>query len=290
MLQRMRIILYLLSNLPDTVSLECFVRIVFLLSQHGCTSSSYDFLPYRSGPFSFTLNRDLCLLSNYGYISTHNGNILLCEDMRPSLCPEFERIPSSYKALLAGVSSAYSHVPPCALEAIVQREYPWYTLYNKFMNGPCKTNDAPGRASLSVYTSGYEGASIDAFLNNMLKAGIAAIVDVRAHPQSRKYGFSRSRLEALCNLLGISYAHVPRLGIPRSERSCLNGMRSYQRLFRRYTTALRSDHVPAIELVGQIMTDMPATLLCFEKDIERCHRKPLADELAHETGLSVRHL
>ncbi len=69
----------------------------------------------------------------------------------------------------------------------------------------------------TVYTAGYEGESIDRFLQKLLKAGIEQILDVRSNPMSRKYGFSRKTLSGLSEKLDMEYVHLPELGVPPSH-------------------------------------------------------------------------
>ena len=47
-------------------------------------------------------------------------------------------------------------------------------------------------ASNHLFTLGYEGLDIDAFVARVRDAGIRVIVDVRELPLSRKKGFSKS--------------------------------------------------------------------------------------------------
>lgn len=64
--------------------------------------------------------------------------------------------------------------------------------------------------------------------------GIAALIDVRANPVSRKYGFARSSLSDIAGKLDIDYTHIPELGISSKDRSQLCDFDSYQELLDRY--------------------------------------------------------
>lgn len=48
-----------------------------------------------------------------------------------------------------------------------------------------------------LFTFGYEGLDIDAFVDRALAAGVRTIVDVRELPLSRKKGFSKNPLPLL---------------------------------------------------------------------------------------------
>lgn len=45
-----------------------------------------------------------------------------------------------------------------------------------------------------IYTIGYEGATVAEFLAALQSAGVARVIDVRAVPNSRRPGFSKTQL------------------------------------------------------------------------------------------------
>jgi hypothetical protein len=47
---------------------------------------------------------------------------------------------------------------------------------------------------ICIVTIGYEGRSLEAFLNLLLQNSVTLLCDVRRNPLSRKYGFSKSTL------------------------------------------------------------------------------------------------
>ncbi|WP_336987204.1 DUF488 domain-containing protein [Altererythrobacter aquiaggeris] len=55
----------------------------------------------------------------------------------------------------------------------------------------------------TIFTIGYEGADIDAFLATLGEAGIDHVVDVRDFPGSRKKGFSKKSLCESLNGVGV---------------------------------------------------------------------------------------
>lgn len=44
----------------------------------------------------------------------------------------------------------------------------------------------------AVFSIGYEGLTIDSFLNKLIANNITVVVDIRNNPQSMKYGFSKN--------------------------------------------------------------------------------------------------
>jgi uncharacterized protein (DUF488 family) len=49
-----------------------------------------------------------------------------------------------------------------------------------------------------LYTIGYEGISLEEYLNRLIKNDVKVLVDVRRNPLSMKYGFSKSQLLRYC--------------------------------------------------------------------------------------------
>jgi uncharacterized protein (DUF488 family) len=53
-------------------------------------------------------------------------------------------------------------------------------------------------------TIGYEGRSLEDYLNVLLQEGVTLLCDVRRNPLSRKYGFSKSTLSRCCEEVGMT--------------------------------------------------------------------------------------
>ena len=137
---------------------------------------------------------------------------------------------------------------------------------------------------------GYEGRSIDALIDLLLRNQISAITDVRRNAYSRKYGYSKRALQRICARVGIQYVHAPLLGIPSALRRNLKSRADYARLFRHYETEILSDKAQEIGRVGQLIFARPTVLMCYEADSSSCHREHLAERLAQDTGFSIEHL
>ena len=70
---------------------------------------------------------------------------------------------------------------------------------------------------------GYEGLSLDAFVERLVREGIAVVADVRLTPLSRKPGFSKRALTEGLAQHGIRYVHLPSLGNPKWNRAGFGG-------------------------------------------------------------------
>ena len=60
---------------------------------------------------------------------------------------------------------------------------------------------------MTIFTIGYEGTTMDAFLAALKGAGVEQVIDVRALPLSRRPGFSKNSLAATLKDAGIGYVH-----------------------------------------------------------------------------------
>jgi len=75
-----------------------------------------------------------------------------------------------------------------------------------------------------IFTFGYEGLSLKAFIARLKSAGIQTIIDVRANPLSRKPGFSKRALSSALHDAGIDYDHRPAMGCPKPIAIAIGAM------------------------------------------------------------------
>ncbi len=137
---------------------------------------------------------------------------------------------------------------------------------------------------------GYENRSVDGFLNKLLRAGIRKIVDVRANPVSRKYGFARSSLASLAGKLGLGYTHCPELGISSEKRRDVHTHDQFRELFGYYEREILPEEADAVTRVAELVKTVPSVLVCMEKEAVDCHRSRLATRVASLTDLKIVHL
>lgn len=292
LLTRQKTVLSLLLQANRPLLPKVFVTLVFLLAQEtelGKGRSFYDFLPYNFGPFSFTLYWDLKRFRQHGYVLPQDERIALCGRARNVAVKATQDLPMSTQTAVADVLGRYGTMNPHTLVRDVYTRYPWYATKSELGLQPIPGLKV-GEAAPAVYTAGYQGRSVDAFFNDLLQRGIRVVLDVRANPVSRKYGFSGLRLGELCKKLGLEYRHLPNLGIPSTERASLDDFASYQRLLNRYERVLLPGRLPEVKEMGRLMCREPAVLMCVEKDVRCCHRSRLADAVATAASLEVVHL
>jgi uncharacterized protein (DUF488 family) len=142
---------------------------------------------------------------------------------------------------------------------------------------------------LHLYTFGYEGLDIDAFVARLQSVGIRTLVDVRELPLSRKRGFSKRAFAAALADAGIAYLHAPALGCPKEVRDQYKRDSSWPRYTSGFMKHLSAQQASIVEL-AKMARATRSCLVCFEADFNACHRTFVA-RAAHAAGApSVMHL
>lgn len=263
-----RALLYLIKYFKKINKIE-LVKRTFLISQ---ASRIYDYIPYKSGPFSFQLYHDLNHLEKNGLIETDDDYVKLISDKFPE--PEVgPRRAINYHISVFGEEDGET------IRRYVYDNYPFYTIFSKTEKKESYVRDENG-----ILTIGYEGRSVDDFILNLIKNKVSILVDVRKNPFSMKYGFSKKQISGYSEEIGIEYIHIPGLGIESSKRKNLKP-EDYVALFSEYESDLinRENELGILRKLGK---DKKIALMCFEKDSNFCHRGVIGKKL-HSDGFCV---
>jgi uncharacterized protein (DUF488 family) len=145
--------------------------------------------------------------------------------------------------------------------------------------------------SLRLFTIGYEGADLTAFLECLEKNAIECLIDVREIAFSRKKGFSKTPLSHALEARGIRYVHLRELGSPTLVREELKSDGDYGKFFQeieRYLSTRQGD----IERAYSYVDRMTCCLMCYERLAAMCHRKVVVEKIKERdgNGLEVTHL
>lgn len=142
-----------------------------------------------------------------------------------------------------------------------------------------------------LFTIGYEQATADAVLEELARAGVGLLVDVRAIATSRRPGFSKRQLAAALEERGIRYLHLRGLGTPSEGRTAARAGRRDD-LFRIYEAHLATPN--AVEeldvLTSLVRSGERLCVLCYERDPDHCHRRRVAELMRERAGVAVAHL
>lgn len=131
----------------------------------------------------------------------------------------------------------------------------------------------------TIWTIGYEQATVDAVLAALREAGIEVLADIRALPLSRRPGFSKSALGAAAREQGIEYRHMKPLGTPADGRAAAR-RGDHVALERIYAGQLElPEALAAMAELRVLAGEKRVALLCYERDAAACHRSLLIDAL-----------
>ena len=145
--------------------------------------------------------------------------------------------------------------------------------------------------AIHIATIGYEGATVESFLDALRSDRTSLLVDVRALAMSRRPGFAKSRLTANLQDAGIEYLHLRGLGTPADGRAAARAGKHARmhEIFRAHlvTPAAQAD---LDTLRSIIASGRRVCLLCFEADPRHYHRSIVIDALSQSLKLEVANL
>ncbi len=254
-------------------------KALFLISQKQ-SNPCYEFVPYKYGCFSFQATKDLEVLSHhYDLIDNCEKEWKLTSNKENYFDSLKEQDQESIDLIFKN-----SNVENTAqLTKQVYDHYPYFTIYSKRTLTATQERKREQqkqqieKSKKQLFSIGYEGLSIDAYLNLLIQNNVKLLCDVRKNALSMKYGFSKKQLSKYCENLHIKYIHIPDLGIESKSRQNLNTPEDYRRLFKDYAFGLKDKEKP-LKYIKQLLTKHKRiALTCFERDYQCCHRSSLID-------------
>jgi uncharacterized protein (DUF488 family) len=281
MYYRRKILLSLMQLVGGTIEKISLQKLLLLFTQHQ-ECATFDFVPYKYGCFSFSSNADLTVMVRKGMLKEDENKFFKLDST-----DYVTQLTDKDKYLLREVVSGYGKMTSKELMYTTYIQYPYYATRSELAQNILSPQEyqtvisnIPYSDQTILFTIGYEGISLEEYLNRLLRNNIKVLVDVRNNPLSMKYGFSKSQLRKYCTSLGIEYIHIPEVGIKSEQRQALDTQDDYDRLFEIYRTV----NIPAsINAQHQIVTLLKQhkriALTCFEANINQCHRKHLANAI-----------
>lgn len=118
---------------------------------------------------------------------------------------------------------------------------------------------------------GYEGHTIESFVDDLHDRGVTRVVDVRLNASSRKPGFNKRKLGDALAEAGIAYEHRPALGNPKENRA---GFAAGQPAARAVYAARLTEPAAraALAEIEAWAAAEEVAVLCLEADATHCHR------------------
>ena len=285
--ERQRRLLTLLDALGGTAENLDFQKLLFLYCQEPEANDAYEFIPYKFGAFSFTSCADRRKLVERGLLVDDEQQWQITDKGRRAI----GRVENAHVAAFA---RRYRSNRGDSLVAECYRRFPYYATRSEIAERVLSGDDAAlasieaarhVRRPAAISTIGYEGRSVESYLNVLLRSGITLLCDVRRNPISRKYGFSKSTLGKACDGVGIRYRHIPELGIASELRKDLETQEDYDALFADYERETLPNQAEALECLRTLVRDgQRIALTCYEQLPQQCHRHCVSDELQNRFG------
>jgi len=290
---RQRLLLFLLEAAGGSLSKMDFQKLLFLAHQDS-DLSYYEFVPYHYGCYSFQAASDIETLELKGWIETTDKQIALKD--KPYLGPG---IKTEERQTIARLMRKYDSLRGDRLLKTVYARYPYYAIRSRIADRVVAEDTiekiAQQKAVLlksepRLFTIGYEGQSLEAYLNKLIQNNVRLLCDVRKNPLSRKFGFSKSTLAVVLPKLGIEYRHFPELGIVSEKRQNLENPDDYEMLFQEYSRQLPDKGPHLAELKNLFDQFERVALTCYEEHPDSCHRSRISDYLKDRWHMEVTHL
>lgn len=287
--ERQKRLLALVDALGGNVGSLDFQKLLFLYCREVEEKPTYEFVPYKFGGFSFTSYDDRRRLVQQG---------LLAEEERTwKLTPAGKKAASiapMVRMRMDQFARRHADLRGDALVAEAYRRHPYYAIRSEMAGRVLAGDDAtlaaiaesrPAGHKPGVVTIGYEGRTLEAYLNCLLQAGVTLLCDVRRNAFSHKYGFSKQTLHKGCEGVGIRYEHMPELGIASEDRRTLETQADYNALFTIYERDSLPKQTSALQRIRDwVNAGERVALTCFELLPHQCHRHCVADELERRWG------
>ena len=287
--KRQQFLLSFLHELNESLTAIDLQKLLFLyLTQNKLPH--YDFVPYLYGSFSFQAGEDISTLQAMGWLAENNERICYARSNR---LPE---VNLPFDGLGGSIFNQLPQVRGTQLVKLVYQQYPYYAINSKTA---ASIMDEEGIARIRaekerlrqtkqmLFTIGYEGITVENYLNTLIKNDIHVLCDVRRNPLSRKFGFSKNSLQKYLKNIGIEYVHLPELGISSEKRNNLNSDEDYHNLFADYKSSL-SERREYLDCIHQVLqTQNRIALTCFEHEPSHCHRHVIRDYLKENYNVNT---
>lgn len=286
---RQKRLLALLDSLSGEVGNLDFQKLLFLYCQEVEETPLYEFVPYKFGGFSFTSYADRRRLTEQGFLSDEERTWKLTP-----LGGTAAIVAPSIRMKMDQFAKRHARLRGDALVAETYRRFPYHAIHSEMaarvLMGDTAALQAidearPPAGSPGLCTIGYEGRSLEGYLNRLLLNSVTVLCDVRRNPLSRKYGFSKGTLSKSCESIGVRYEHLPELGIATEQRRGLDTQADYDALFAIYERdSLPKQHKALTKIRQWIENGERVALTCYESSPEQCHRHCVAEALEAEAG------
>ncbi len=281
MFYRRKIILAIIQAFDGHLPKIYLQKLLFLFANRQ-SKSDYDFVPYKYGCYSFSANADLTAMVRHGQLSEDQISFT-----KTCSIDYIKTLNEKDKKILIDIKNIYGKLTTNSLMKLTYLNYQYYAINSikarEILNDEQYArvlNAKPINNNTILYTIGYEGISLEKYLNRLIKNDVKLLVDVRNNALSMKFGFSKTQLKTFCASLNIEYLHIPEVGIQSEQRQELKTQTDYDNLFDIYKKQnLKKTASQQRQILDLLKEKKRIALTCFEANICQCHRKHLAEAI-----------
>ena len=283
---RRKVILALLEKIGGSTTAKCMQKYLFIFTREQSGERIYDFLPHKYGCFSYVANNDIHALAHHGFLTIDE---LPNQESRYTLTSDtgvFHQLGVFDQQIIDRIIDDFSSFSQEELITYTYRHWPITAINSQIKDRLLtkqeleRVNDLKLRYVATepmLLTLGYEGISIEKYINLLIANGVKILCDVRKNAYSQKYGFTKAVLQKACDAVQIQYIHVPELGIDSNKRNSLKSQSDYDILFEEYEKTTLANNFDSLLYVRDLVNKYKRVcLLCFERDPRQCHRTRIA--------------
>ncbi|WP_020003523.1 DUF488 family protein [Brachyspira innocens] len=286
MIYRRKIILSLLEEFGNKLNKTDFQKFLFLISQEqlqNTRKSYYHFIPYKYGCFSIQSYSDIEFLKKNNIVRddtfiSKTDDILYAKQLKRE---DMDIIRKIYKL--------HGNKDTNELLSFIYKNYPFYSLNSEIIDRYLSQKEISNlkntifsKNNYMLFTIGYEGITLEEYINKLIKNNIKLVIDVRKNAVSMKYGFSKYTLKKWLNNINIEYEHIPELGIESEKREELKNQKDYDELFNDYKNTTLINNFKHVEYIfNKFLKHKRIALTCFEALPIQCHRSIVRDAITN---------
>lgn len=280
--KRQKLLLALLQVFDGCLSSLELQEYLFLYTILYQENKSYEFIPSKYGCFSYQSYADRRKLIDFGLIdSSDKWRLITSNDY-------INELDSIEQKRLTLFINRFKYLKNKELSRYIFKNYPYYGIKSQIISEILNKDELylinkirPRQQDPTFFTIGYEGITLENYLNSLIKNNISVLCDVRKNAISRKYGFSKDSLKQILKQSNIEYCHLPELGIVSESRKELNTQNDYDNLFDSYEKYIFTEKSEALDKLKFIMdNNKRIAITCFESVYIKCHRSRVAKLLA----------
>lgn len=281
MYYRRKVILAVLEQFGGEMPEADLQSALFLLCDRQ-EEPSFEFLPVKTGPYSFQAEQDLLTMEKYEQVGKAGGAWRLLDETGYAAA-----LKPGDRFNLTKLYGEIKSVRGAELQKRIFSSHPYYAINlgnagETFGDKEQEEIDKlkPKFDEPALFTIGYEGKSVEKYANQLIANDVRALCDVRRNPLSMKFGFSKAQLKRIVESVGIAYIHIPALGIDSSKRKDVSTPEEREALFDYYENTFLPERQEELDYVDRLYREYGRiALTCFEADPNDCHRSRVANAL-----------